>query len=372
MKANSLTLIALVVPRALSAIAKAEPSAFEILAEKVKSTQIKNMLSSYPLPVAAERGLQTSTYGTNCCTPCAKGFTPTFLDATIDLGEFAPDLVQTMTCSDGMELVKTFSADDESCPMLQMVGFAFCGCPEPPVLANIKEVCTLCSEGLPVPDPNVLVDLGNGDSMSCGLAQLGLGFLNAATANMSTDVASDTLPTMEQTAVLTPSDESTVNIDTCRLMQNSIGSLCGCINSSGSTVDGCRICGSSATLTNPDHIVDTQEGLTCGAGAQQASFIPADDVFCTYIQTEANVAGCKCEEDTTDIPESDLPDKSRPSTGTDNPTSAADNAMVVTKEEPMLSDSDVDGNEDDGITSSAALYSKAPPIFAMAILLSLL
>ena len=373
MKTNCLTLIVLVVASALSVISKAEPTAFDILAERVKSIQTKK---SSPLHITTGRTLQASTCGTNCCTPCAKGFTPTFLDATIDLGDFAPDLVTTMTCSDGMELVKTFSADDESCPMLQMVGFAFCGCPEPPVLANVEGVCTLCSDGLSVPEPNVFVDLGNGDSMSCGLAQLGLGFLNVATDNMSTDVASDTLSTTEQTAAHRTSDDSSydtsMNIDTCSLMQNSIGSLCGCTNSSGSTVDGCKICGSSATLTNPDHIVDAQEGLTCGAGAQQASFIPADDAFCTYIQAEATVAGCKCEEGATDIPENDLSDKSTPSTGADNLTGAADNTMVVTKEESMPSDSDVDGNEDDGITSSAALISNASPIFAMTILLSLL
>ena len=145
-----------------------------------------------------------------------------------------------------------------------------------------------------------------------------------------------------------------------------------CTNSSGSTVDGCKICGSSATLTNPDHIVDAQEGLTCGAGAQQASFIPAGDAFCTYIQAEATVAGCKCEEGATDIPENDLSDKSTLSTGADNLTGAADNTMVVTKEESMLSDSDVDGNEDDDITSSSALISNASSIFALTILLSLL
>ena len=367
MKAYSLTLIVLLTPRVLSAIAKEEPTAFDILAEKVKSIQTKKNSSSSPLHITTGRTLQASTCGTNCCTPCAKGFTPTFLDATIDLGDFAPDLVTTMTCSDGMELVKTFSADDESCPMLQMVGFAFCGCPEPPVLANVEGVCTLCSDGLPVPEPNVFVDLGNGDSMSCGLAQLGLGFLNVATDNMSTGVVSDTLSTMEQTAVITTSDDSShdtsMNIDTCSLMQNSIGSLCGCTNSSGSTVDGCKICGSSATLTNPDHIVDAQEGLTCGAGAQQASFIPSDDAFCAYIQAEANVAGCNCKEDATDISENDFTDKSTPSTG-------ADNAMEVTKKESMLSDSD--GTEDDGNTSSAAFTTIASPIFVAAISLSLL
>lgn len=371
MKAYSLTSIVLLTPRVLSAIAKAEPSAFDILAEKVKSIQTKKVLSSFPLHLlATSRTLQTSTStcGTNCCTPCAKGFTPTFLNATIDLGNFAS--VATMTCSDGMELVKSFSSDDDSCEKLQMIGYAFCGCPEPPILANVEEVCTLCSDGLPVPEPNVLVDLGNGDSMSCGLAQLGLGFLHVATGDMSTGVASDALSTMEQTKVLATSDDSSfdtsMNIDTCSLMQNSIGSLCGCANSSGSATDGCKICGSSATLTNPDHIVDAQEGLTCGAGAQQASFIPSDDAFCAYIQAEANVARCKCEEDATDIPENDFSDKSTPSTG-------ADNAMVATKKEPMLSDSDVDGTEDD-ITSSAAFIACAiaSPIFVTAISLSLL
>lgn len=281
-----------------------------------------------------------------------------------------------MTCADGMELVKTFSAGDDSCPMLQMVGYAFCGCPEPPILTNVEEVCTLCSDGLPVPEPNVFVDLGNGDSMSCGLAQLGLGFLNVATDNMSTGVASDTLSTMEQTAVITTSDDSSydtsLNIDTCSLMQNSIGSLCGCANVNGSATDGCKICGRSATLANPGHIVDAQEGLTCGAGAQQASFIPADDAFCSYIQAEAIIAGCKCEEDTADTPENDLSDKSTPSTGADNRTSAADNGIVVTKEEPEWSRNAGDGTEDDGITSSAALISNASPIFVMTILLTLL
>lgn len=371
MKAYSLTLIALLTPRALSVIAKEEPTAFDILAEKVQSIQTKKVLSSFPLQLAS-RILQTSTStcGTNCCTPCAKGFTPTFLNATIDLGNFAS--VATMTCSDGMELVNSFSADDDSCEKLQMIGYAFCGCPEPPTLINVEEVCTLCSDGLPVPEPNVLVDLGNGDSMSCGLAQLGLGFLDVATDDISTGVASDALSTMEQTTVLATSDDSSFdtskNVDTCSLMQNSIGSLCGCANSSGSATDGCKICGSSATLTNPEHVVDAQEGLTCGAGAQQASFIPSDDAFCAYIQAEANVAGCKCEEDATDIPENDFSDKSTPSTG-------ADNAMAATKKESMLSDSDVDGTEDDGITSSTAFITCAivSPIFvATAISLSLL
>lgn len=373
---NPFTLIALVVPRAL--FAKAEPTAFDILAEKVKSIQTKKMISSSPLRLSTSRKLQTSTCGTNCCTLCAKGLIPTFLDATIDLGDFAPDQVTTMTCSDGKELVKTFSADDDSCPMLQMVGFAFCGCPEPPVLANVREVCTLCSDGLPVPEPNFFVDMGNDDSISCGLAQLGLGFLNVATDNTSTDVASGALSTIEETAAIATSDDSsydTSNIDTCGLMQNSIGVLCGCANRTDSTADGCKICGSSATLTNPDHIVDAQVGLTCGAGARQASFIPAHDAFCAYIQAEAIIAGCKCEEDTADIPENDLSDKSAPSKDADNPASAAaDNTMIVTKEEeePELSGIAGDGTEDDGITSSSAFISIASPMFSVAISLAFL
>ena len=299
---------------------------------------------------------------------------PTSLDATIDLGDFSPDLVTAMTCSDGMDLIQSFSADDDSCPILQFVGYAFCGCPEPPILTSAEEVCTLCSDGMPVPEPNVLVDLGNGDSISCGLAQLGLGFLNVPNDNTSTDVASDALSTMEQTGVVAASDDSsydTMNIDTCGLMQNSIGTMCGCAQTSSSITGGCKICGSSATLTNPDHIVDAQEGLTCGAGAQQASIIPADDDFCAYIQAEAIVAGCKCEDATSLVSETNVSDTSTSSKGAESPLIAADNSMVVTKEEFKLSDSSEDGTEDDNATSSASFISLASPIFIMTIALVL-
>ena len=256
-----------------------------------------------------------------------------------------------MTCSEGLALVETFPANDDSCPTLQMVGFAFCGCPEPPVMANAAGVCTLCSDGEPVPDAEVLVDLGDGESLSCGIAQLGLGLLNDSTDAASGDAASAALSTMEQQVVVTESDDSSYdtgiqNIDTCSLMQTSIGSMCGCAKSTSNTADGCKICASNGILTNPNHVVDDQEGLTCGSGAQQAAFVPASDTFCEYIQAEAIAAGCKCTDD--EVPKSNLSDTGTP----------AD----ITRED----------GEDGITTSSSAFVSFALPIFATTIAIALL
>jgi len=357
MKSISLSLLITCVAlpvASLATVASAKPStAFGALAEKMKS--LKKATS--PLHLIVDRELQTSTCGGgDCCTPCAKGLEPASPDATINLGGFAPEVVTTMTCSEGLALVETFPANDDSCPTLQMVGFAFCGCPEPPVMTNAAGVCTLCSDGEPVPNPEVLVDLGDGESLSCGIAQLGLGFLNDSTDADSGDVASEALSTMEQQVVVTESDDSSYDtgmntIDTCSLMQNSIGSMCGCAKTISSTAGGCKICGSNGILTNPNHVVDDQEGLTCGSGAQQASIVPGDDAFCEYIQTEAIAAGCKCADDET--PKSNLSDTGTSSTGTP--------ADLTRK----------DGKEDGITTSSSAFISFAPPIFATTIAIAL-
>ena len=330
----------------LATVASAKSStAFGALADKLKESLKK---TTNPLHL---RELQASTCGGgDCCTPCAKGLEPASPDAIINLAGFAPEVVTTMTCSEGLALVETFPANDDSCPTLQMVGFAFCGCPEPPVMANAA-VCTLCSDGAPVPDPEVLVDLGDGEPLSCGIAQLGLGLLNDSTDAASGDAASAALSTMEQQVVVTESDDSSYdtgiqNIDTCSLMQTSIGSMCGCAKSTSNTADGCKICASNGILTNPNHVVDDQEGLTCGSGAQQAAFVPASDTFCEYIQAEAIAAGCKCTDD--EVPKSNLSDTGTP----------AD----ITRED----------GEDGITTSSSAFVSFALPIFATTIAIALL
>jgi len=359
MKTNPLALIALALPFEMPGIAQAEQeSAFGALAEKVKSIQTKAIPTKTTSPLhQANRALQTSNCGTNCCTPCAKGLTPTLPDGTIDLGGFAPELVTAMTCSEGMELVKTFAADSASCSTLQMVGFSFCGCPEPPVLPGVEKVCTLCSDRMPVPEPDVLFDLGNSESISCGLAQLGLGFLDSTFDASSSDVASKALSTMEQTTEVAASDDTSydtdMNIDECSLMQNSVGTMCGCAKASSITNGGCMICSDYGTLINPNHVVDVQEGLTCGAGAQQASIIPADDAFCAHIQGEAIVAGCKCN-DTNNVSENELPDANTSSSGVEN--------------SEMVAVSEAESN-----TSSSAFISTAsPPIMAITIALALL
>ena len=352
MKTSSLALLVtcIALPLAsLATVASAKSSTtFGALAGKMKSLKRK---TNPLLHLIVDRELQTSACGgDDCCTPCAKGLEPTSPDSTINLGGFAPEVVTTMTCSEGLALVETFPANDDSCPTLQMVGFAFCGCPEPPVMANAA-VCTLCSDGAPVPDPEVLVDLGDGEPLSCGIAQLGLGLLNDSTDAASGDAASAALSTMEQQVVVTESDDFSYdtgiqNIDTCSLMQTSIGSMCGCAKSTSNTADGCKICASNGILTNPNHVVDDQEGLTCGSGAQQAAFVPASDTFCEYIQAEAIAAGCKCTDD--EVPKSNLSDTGTP----------AD----ITRED----------GEDGITTSSSAFVSFALPIFATTIAIALL
>lgn len=351
MKTNSLALFitCVALPLAsLTTVASAKSSTiFGALTGQMKSLK----RTTNPLLHIVDRELQTSTCGGgDCCTPCAKGLEPASPDAIINLAGFAPEVVTTMTCSEGLALVETFPANDDSCPTLQMVGFAFCGCPEPPVMANAA-VCTLCSDGAPVPDPEVLVDLGDGEPLSCGIAQLGLGLLNDSTDAASGDAASAALSTMEQQVVVTESDDSSYdtgiqNIDTCSLMQTSIGSMCGCAKSTSNTADGCKICASNGILTNPNHVVDDQEGLTCGSGAQQAAFVPASDTFCEYIQAEAIAAGCKCTDD--EVPKSNLSDTGTP----------AD----ITRED----------GEDGITTSSSAFVSFALPIFATTIAIALL
>ena len=351
MKTNSLALFitCVALPLAsLTTVASAKSSTiFGALTGQMKSLK----RTTNPLLHIVDRELQTSTCGGgDCCTPCAKGLEPASPDAIINLAGFAPEVVTTMTCSEGLALVETFPANDDSCPTLQMVGFAFCGCPEPPVMANAA-VCTLCSDGAPVPDPEVLVDLGDGESLSCGIAQLGLGLLNDSTDAASGNEASAALSTMEQQVVVTESDDSSYdtgiqNIDTCSLMQTSIGSMCGCAKSTSNTADGCKICASNGILTNPNHVVDDQEGLTCGSGAQQAAFVPASDTFCEYIQAEAIAAGCKCTDD--EVPKSNLSDTGTP----------AD----ITRED----------GEDGITTSSSAFVSFALPIFATTIAIALL
>ena len=352
MKTNSLALFitCVALPLAsLTTVASAKSSTiFGALTGQMKSLK----RTTNPLLHIVDRELQTSTCGGgDCCTPCAKGLEPASPDAIINLAGFAPEVVTTMTCSEGLALVETFPANDDSCPTLQMVGFAFCGCPEPPVMANAAGVCTLCSDGAPVPDPEVLVDLGDGESLSCGIAQLGLGLLNDSTDAASGNEASAALSTMEQQVVVTESDDSSYdtgiqNIDTCSLMQTSIGSMCGCAKSTSNTADGCKICASNGILTNPNHVVDDQEGLTCGSGAQQAAFVPASDTFCEYIQAEAIAAGCKCTDD--EAPKSNLSDTGTP----------AD----ITRED----------GEDGITTSSSAFVSFALPIFATTIAIALL
>lgn len=359
MKTSSLALLitCIALPFAsLATVASAKSSTtFGALAGQMKSLK---RTTNPLLHLTVDRELQTSACGgDDCCTPCAKGLKPTSPDSTINLGGFAPEVVTTMTCSEGLALVETFPANDDSCPTLQMVGFAFCGCPEPPVMANAAGVCTLCSDGAPVPDPEVLVDLGDGESLSCGIAQLGLGLLNDSTDTASGNEASAALSTMEQQVVVTEPDDYSYdtgiqNIDTCSLMQNSIGSMCGCAKSTSNTADGCKICGSNRILTNPNHVVDDQEGLTCGSGAQQASIVPGDDTFCEYIQAEAIAAGCKCTDDET--PKSNLSDTGTPFTGTPSD---------ITRED----------GEEDGITaSSSAFLSFDLPIFATTIAIALL
>ena len=354
MKTNSLALFitCVALPLAsLTTVASAKSSTiFGALTGQMKSLK----RTTNPLLHIVDRELQASTCGGgDCCTPCAKGLEPASPDAIINLVGFAPEVVTTMTCSEGLALVETFPANDDSCPTLQMVGFAFCGCPEPPVMANAAGVCTLCSDGAPVPDPEVLVDLGDGEPLSCGIAQLGLGLLNDSTDAASGDAASAALSTMEQQVVVTESDDSSYdtgiqNIDTCSLMQNSIGSMCGCAKSTSNTADGCKICASNGILTNPNHVVDDQEGLTCGSGAQQAAFVPASDTFCEYIQAEAIAAGCKCTDD--EVPKSNLSDTGTSSTGN------------ITRED----------GEDGITTSSSAFVSFALPIFATTIAIALL
>lgn len=351
MKTNSLALFitCVALPLAsLTTVASAKSSTiFGALTGQMKSLK----RTTNPLLHIVDRELQTSTCGGgDCCTPCAKGLEPASPDAIINLAGFAPEVVTTMTCSEGLALVETFPANDDSCPTLQMVGFAFCGCPEPPVMANAA-VCMLCSDGAPVPDPEVLVDLGDGEPLSCGIAQLGLGLLNDSTDAASGDAASAALSTMEQQVVVTESDDFSYdtgiqNIDTCSLMQTSIGSMCGCAKSTSNTADGCKICASNGILTNPNHVVDDQEGLTCGSGAQQAAFVPASDTFCEYIQAEAIAAGCKCTDD--EVPKSNLSDTGTP----------AD----ITRED----------GEDGITTSSSAFVSFALPIFATTIAIALL
>lgn len=236
------------------------------------------------------------------CTPCAGGLEPTNLDGSISLPEdMVGEGLTTMTCQEGSVLAGLVSSDDESCPMFQLIGYAFCGCPTPPTIEGV-EICSLCYDGTPVPNPELVVDVGaqlgpnlGEDGLTCGLAQLGLGFMNLLSdplSDMDVTGGDEIITTLEDEVGTDPSAD-----DICPMMQTSIGTLCGCpVNPEQPS--GCSICPEGTALSNPTKVIEIEDmAVTCGAGAVMASSVPSDDDQCNVIQADAQAVGCECEED---------------------------------------------------------------------------
>jgi len=273
-------------------VANARPSHFRILdASRSFSRIAKNLPSTYLSPATLGRHLQAGSCGQNCCTPCAQGLEPTRLDTTIDFGDFGDDeTMGAMTCEQGAAVAGAFPADDESCPGMQLVGYAFCGCPSPPTMEGMEDACTLCYDGSPVPDPEMMVDTGDGEPISCGVAQVGMMFLDG----IMSGVDDAELFTMEEGEGTT--DPNAGDFDMCSIIQGTVGTMCGCPVDPNAKA-GCNICPPGTVLANPNKAIESEgsEGMTCSIGAQQASFLPSDDSLCAIIQAEAVNAGCKCE-----------------------------------------------------------------------------
>jgi hypothetical protein len=157
-------------------------------------------------------------------------------------------------------------------------------------MEGMEDTCTLCYDGSPVPDPEIMVDTGDGEPISCGVAQLGMMFLDGIMSGF--DDAE--LSTMEEGEGTT--DPNAGDIDMCPIMQGTVGAMCGCPVDPNAQA-GCSICPPGAVLANPNKAIESEgsEGMTCEIGAQQASFLPSDDFLCDMIQLEAVNAGCKCE-----------------------------------------------------------------------------
>ena len=282
------------------ALANAGPNPFRFLAASHKLSNIARNLPSQAFTRAniGRRHLQAGSCGQDCCTPCALGLEPTRLETVIDFGDFGDDETMTsMTCEEGAAIASSFPADDESCPGLQLAGYAFCGCPSPPNMDGVEDMCTLCYDGSPVPDPEMTVDMGDGEPVSCGMAQISMIFLGAMMSGF--DDTGFELSTMEG-AGEGPTDPNAEDIDICPIMQATVGAMCGC-PADPSAKAGCDICPPGTVLANPNKAITIDEesggttSMTCELGAQQASIVPSDDSFCAEIQAEAVNAGCECE-----------------------------------------------------------------------------
>ena len=201
------------------------------------------------------------------CTPCFGGSDPTNLDGTINLGDD-----ETMTCEDlRSDVAPLYPSNDEVCPQIQLVGHTFCGCPSPP-----PDSCTVCFDGSVVPDPDMIVDpFGDGNSFTCG-----------EFASFLLDLDAD--------------DDA----DTCSVMQNTVGVLCGCPASPDPPLT-CNICPSGSTLSNPDESIDMMG--TCGDAANYAEYTPANDESCAFIRDAASLAGCCSDTSPSDSPCPELP-----------------------------------------------------------------
>lgn len=153
----------------------------------------------------------TSTHGLNC-TLCMDGSIPNDLDLDLTLINEG----QNVTCHGLWEASHSWTMDD-SCAIMQAEGAALSGCP-----VHDPTNCTLCQDGLPVPNPNLAYIPG----FPCGVIKIFIASNNS--------------------------------LGTCEAYQVTAGFYCGCsIDEYNVDTNICRLCRDKA-LPDPGLLVTVE------------------------------------------------------------------------------------------------------------------
>ena len=225
------------------------------------------------------------------CTFCEDGSAP---------GNFDLQLPDTNLTCGSFAALATLLNETACADLHSNVLPTFCGCPTAPTTG-----CTLCPEGDPVGNPNLVVSIPGGTTQSCAAfdAFLNVGadqevcdslqlFLSGPcgcpnplvpTCTLCEDGSSSPTPDLlidgENTCLAIEQGAGVFSESICTNLQGTAGVYCGCDNPT-TAAQVCRVCGDNILLPNPSLVAGTEED--------------GDPLTCAIIEFEAGTDSSAC------------------------------------------------------------------------------
>ena len=261
--------------------------------------------------------------------------------APVEMCSFCPDGVDDpdyllptedgATCGVAKAFADTLASDDDMCQLTKLAETLCCP-PKPPTTSPV-EMCSFCSNGFDDDVDDIIVDflLPTMDGATCVTAKDFADALATDDDMCQTTKLAETLCCPPKPPTTSPSD------------------IVGTASPTPAPVEMCEFCPNG--LDDPDLLLPTEDGATCGTAKDFAATIAADNDFCATVKLAESLC-CPPKPDTP----SPTPEPTEESTPSFPPTTEAE-APPETTEAPPTETTPVPSET----TEAPPVTTEAPP-----------